>query len=64
MKSKATAKKILGDLPLTADIYWLLRQSDAPPTKTFYLDKLEKALPVWVDHVSNSMFLKIGRAHV
>lgn len=57
MKSKATAKKILGDLPIAADIYWLLRQSDDPPTKTFYLDKLEKALPGWIDQVTNSTFL-------
>ncbi len=54
MNSKATAKKILGDLPLTADIYWLFRQSDEPPTKTFYLNKLEKALPDWIDQVTKS----------
>ena len=57
MKSKATAKKILGDLPIAADIYWLLRQSEDPPTKTFYLNKLEKALPGWIDQVTNSPFL-------
>lgn len=54
MNSKTTAKKILGDLPLTADIYWLFRQSEDPPTKTFYLNKLEEALPSWVDQVTKS----------
>ncbi len=52
MKSKATAKRILGEVPLTADIYWLLRQSEGAPTKNYYLDKLDDALPHWVDQVS------------
>ncbi len=54
MKSKAAAKKILGELPLTADIYWFFQQSQEPPTKNYYLDKLEEALPRWVDQVSGS----------
>ncbi len=57
MNSKATAKKILGDLPLTADIYWLLRQSEAPPTKAFYLNKLEAALPHWTEQVTKSDYI-------
>ena len=56
MKSKTTAKKILSEVPFSADIYWLLRQSDQPPTKNYYLDKLEKALPDWVDQVSSSKY--------
>ena len=54
MKSKAAAKKILGELPLTADIYWLIQQSEEPPTKNYYLNKLEDALPRWVDQVTSS----------
>jgi hypothetical protein len=54
MSSKTSARRILGDLPLMADIYWLLRQSEEPPTKSFYLNKLEKALPHWNDQVSSS----------
>ena len=53
MNPKAIAKKILGELPLTADIYWLLQQSEEPPTKNYYLNKLENALPLWVDQVNN-----------
>lgn len=54
MNSKVAVKKMLGDLPLTAEIYWLLRQSDSPPTKTFYLNKLEAALPGWAAQVAKS----------
>ena len=54
MKSKATAKRILGEVPLSADIYWLLRQSEGAPTKNYYLNKLDDALPGWVDQVTNS----------
>ena len=53
MNPKTTAKKILGELPLTADIYWSLQQSEDPPTKNYYLNKLENALPRWVDQVNN-----------
>jgi hypothetical protein len=54
MKSKATAKRILGEVPLSADIYWLLRQSEGAPTKNYYLNKLDAALPHWVDQVTKS----------
>ena len=54
MKSKATAKKILGEVPFSADIYWLMRQSEEPPTKNYYLNKLDNALPGWVDQVAKS----------
>ena len=54
MKSKATAKKILGELPFSADLYWLIRQSEEPPTKNYYLNKLDDALPRWVDQVAIS----------
>ena len=56
MKSKTAAKKILSEVPFSADIYWLLRQSDQSPTKNYYLDKLEKVLPDWVDQVSSSQY--------
>jgi hypothetical protein len=54
MKPKVTAKRILGELPLTADLYWLLWQSEEPPIKNYYLNKLEAALPHWVDQVLNA----------
>lgn len=54
MKTRSAAKKILGELPFSADIYWLIRQSEEPPTKNYYLNKLEDALPRWVDQVTRS----------
>lgn len=57
MSSKTTAKKILGDLALAADIYWMFWQSEDPPTKNFYLNKLEEALPRWIDQVTKSEYI-------
>lgn len=54
MISKVAVKKILGDLPLTAEVYWMLRQSESPLTKKFYLNKLEAALPTWKQQVATS----------
>lgn len=41
-------KHLLGDLPLTAELYWLLRQTHLPPVGGYDLKKLQKALPEWV----------------
>ena len=49
MIAKETAKKILGDLPLTAELYWLLRQNSEPPVGGYHLDNLEKYLPQWLE---------------
>jgi hypothetical protein len=54
MRFNAAAKKFLDDLPFTADIYWLFRQSQTSPTKTFYLNKLEDALPNWINQATKS----------
>ncbi len=45
---KPDLKTLLGDLPLTAEIYWYLRQGGEPPVGGFTLQKLESALPGWV----------------
>lgn len=44
---KRVVKKILGDLPLTAEIYWLLIQRGRPVTRNFSLRKTQKRLPEW-----------------
>ncbi len=49
MIAKETAKKILGDLPLTAELYWWLRQSNEPPVGGYHLDRLVKHLPQWLE---------------
>ncbi|MBU0510607.1 MAG: hypothetical protein KJ638_02755 [Chloroflexi bacterium] len=43
-----TLKHILGDIPLTAELYWLLRQTHLPPVGGYDLKRLQKALPEWV----------------
>ena len=47
MIPKNIAKHILGELPLTAETYWYLRQAGKPLNKSFSLEALRKGLPVW-----------------
>jgi len=49
MLSKEKVKNLLGELPLTAEIYRLLRQSEQPPVGGYRLDRLQKMLPEWLD---------------
>ena len=43
--AKSALKDILGDLPFTAEIDWMLRQKDRPRKDHFNLDRLQKSLP-------------------
>ena len=45
--SKTAIKELLGELPLTAELYWQLRQSGRPLTESFNLAQLEKQIPLW-----------------
>ncbi|MHB8778079.1 MAG: capsular polysaccharide export protein, LipB/KpsS family [Anaerolineales bacterium] len=45
MAAKSTLKDILGDLPFTAEVDWMLRQKDRPRKDHFNLDRLQKSLP-------------------
>lgn len=47
MLSKSTVKRFLGELPLTAEVYWQLRQSSKPLSKSFSLQRTEEWLPQW-----------------
>ncbi len=42
-------KDFLGNIPYTAELYWLLRQKDSPTTVGMNLRKLVNALPGWVE---------------
>ncbi len=44
---KQDLKNILGQIPLTAEAYWYIRQPGKPVTAEFSLDKLEQAIPEW-----------------
>ncbi|MBT3336626.1 MAG: hypothetical protein HN855_06355 [Anaerolineae bacterium] len=46
--NKTKLKELIGDLPLTAELYWLLQQSGKPPVGGYAADKLKAALPRWV----------------
>jgi hypothetical protein len=45
MANKSTLKNILGDLPFTAEIDWMLRSKNRPRKDHFNLDRLQKSLP-------------------
>jgi hypothetical protein len=47
MVNKAAVKDIMGDIPLTAEVYWYLIQRGKPITKSFSLRRVEKWLPEW-----------------
>lgn len=45
--NKKKLKDILGDLPLTAEVYWRLRQQSKPLSESFSLQRTEAWLPTW-----------------
>ncbi len=51
IRSKATVKRILGELPFTAELYWQYRQDGKPLSESFSLRRTEKWLPVWRSQV-------------
>jgi hypothetical protein len=47
MMDKASFKRLLGELPLTAELYWQLRQNGKPLNRSFSLRRAAKHLPEW-----------------
>lgn len=45
--NKRALKKILGELPFTAELYWRYVQRGGPVTQNFSLRRLENHLPTW-----------------
>ncbi len=45
--NKKKLKEVLGDLPLTAELYWRLRQQSKPLSESFSLQRTEAWLPTW-----------------
>ena len=54
MVSKQDLKNVLGQIPLTAEAYWYLRQPGKPVTPEFTLDNLEHSIPEWRRQVLES----------
>lgn len=52
--SKQDLKSLLGQIPLTAEAYWYIRQPGKPVTAEFTLDKLEQAIPEWRSQILGS----------
>ncbi|MGE5221323.1 MAG: hypothetical protein ACM3PY_02725 [Omnitrophica WOR_2 bacterium] len=48
---RTALKSLLGELPLTAEVYWYLRQPGKPLTENFSLSRLEKHLVRWLPQV-------------
>jgi len=47
IRSKAAMKRILGEIPFTAELYWQYRQNGKPLSESFSLRRTEKWLPRW-----------------
>ena len=43
--NKEKLKRVLGELPLTAEIYWLIRQSERPSASNFSLRNIKEIIP-------------------
>ena len=50
---KETLKKILGEIPLTAELYWLVRQKGKPISTRFSLQRLHQTLPEMVEQLNH-----------
>ena len=64
MVSRQDLKNILGQIPLTAEAYWYLRQPGKPVTPEFTLDRLEQAIPGWRSQVLASSLYNATRHSV
>jgi hypothetical protein len=53
--SKQAFKNVLGQIPLTAEAYWYLRQPGKPVTPEFSLDQLEQLIPGWREQVTSAL---------
>jgi hypothetical protein len=47
LPGKQAFKEILGELPLTAELYWHLRQQGRPLNKSASIRRTQKWLPIW-----------------
>ena len=55
MIKKVDIKRVLGEIPLTAEVYWQLRQAGRPLSKSFSMRLTRKHLPEWVSQASQAL---------
>ena len=48
---KETLTRFLGEIPLPAELYWLVRQKGKPIASRFSLQKLHQSLPEMIDQL-------------
>ncbi len=63
MLNKATIKKVLGEIPLTAEIYWLTRQSGKPIRRNISMQKLNKRLPELMSQAQSAAAMNSSQKH-
>ena len=54
MNTKQVIKEILGQIPLTAEAYWYLRQAGKPLSADFSLERLEQLITEWLAQANAS----------
>jgi len=54
MRSKLAIKRLLGEIPFTAEVYWQLRQNGKPLSKSFSLRRTQQRLPDWIAAVQTT----------
>lgn len=57
-------KELLGELPLTAEVYWLMRQPGKPMSAEFSLHRMKKLLPGWIEQAKNSPYRENNGKHI
>jgi len=61
MINKTSIKNILGDIPYTVELEWLLRQTHNPPVGGYGLERLEKILPEWISQAQAAKRVQPGK---
>ncbi len=51
---QSIAKRFLGEIPFTAELYWQLRQQGKPLSKSFSLQRTQKHLAEWIVQAENA----------
>lgn len=54
MLNRTALKELLGEIPLTAELYWQLRQAGQPVNAQFSLKRLARHLPEWAGQAGNA----------
>jgi hypothetical protein len=66
-RGKRGIKNLLGDLPYTAEMYWLLRQRGRPLSRNYSFKKIQEHMPAWKtiveEHIRNHRLPQMVTEH-